>query len=96
MNGTVKNSPDIVKSVVEAAENAGIPFNVKPSTPGTASDSGPFSKAGIMAITLLAFKIPQQMMAFYHLKWDNVDNLTIEPLINDLNLTFEWVSNGGD
>ncbi len=94
LNGTVKNSPEIVKSVVEAAQRAGIPFNVKPATLGTANDSGPFSKEGLKALTLLAFKIPQQMVAFYHQKWDRPEILTLEPLLNVLKLTFEWVSKG--
>ena len=95
INGTVKNSPEIVKSVVKAAESAGVPFKVKPATLGTANDSGPFSQAGLKAITILGFKIPQQMVAFYHQKWDKPEILTIEPLLNVLKLTFEWVHNGG-
>ena len=51
INGTVKNLPEIVKSVVEAAERAGVPFKVKPATLGTANDSGPFSQEGLKAIT---------------------------------------------
>lgn len=96
INGTVKNSPEIVKSVVEAAERARVPFKVKPATLGTANDSGPFSKEGLKAMTLLGFKVPQQMVAFYHQKWDNPDILTIEPLLNVLKLTLEWVRNGGE
>ena len=96
INGTVKNSPEMVKSVVAAAESAGIPFKVKPATLGTANDSGPFSQAGLKAMTILGFKIPQQMVSFYHQKWDNPDILTIEPLLNVLKLTFEWVRNGGE
>ena len=96
INGTVKNSPEIVKSVVEAAERARVPFKVKPATLGTANDSGPFSKAGIKAVTILGFKIPQQMVTFYHQKWDNPDILTIEPFLNVLKLTFEWACKGGE
>lgn len=95
VNGTVKNSPEMVKSVVEAAELAGVPFKVKPATLGTANDSGPFSKAGIKAVTLLGFKIPQQMVAFYHQKWDRPEILTIEPFQNVLKLTFKWIKNDG-
>jgi len=96
INGTVKNSPEMVKSVIAAAERTRVPFKVKPATLGTANDSGPFSQAGLKAMTLLAFKIPQQMVAFYHQKWDNLEILTIEPLINVLKLTFEWVRKGGE
>lgn len=93
VNGTVKNYPEMVKSVVAAAEQAGVPFKVKPATLGTGNDSGPFSKAGLKATTLLAFKIPQQMVAFYHQKWDRPEILTIEPLLNVLKLTLEWIKN---
>jgi len=96
INGTVKNSPEMVKSVVAAAERAGVTFKVKPATLGTANDSGPFSQAGLKAMTLLAFKIPQQMVAFYHQKWDRPEILTIEPLLNVLKLTLEWIHNEGE
>jgi hypothetical protein len=93
INGTVKNSPEMVKSVVAAAERSGVPFRVQPATLGTANDSGPFSQAGLKAMTLLAFKIPQQMVAFYHQKWDRPEILTIKPLLNVLKLTLEWIKN---
>jgi hypothetical protein len=96
VNGTVKNSPEMVKSVVAAAERAGIPFKVKPATLGTGNDSGPFSKEGLKATTLVAFKIPQQMVAFYHQKWDTPEILTREPLLNVLKLTFEWIRKSGE
>ena len=59
VNG-VKNSPGMVKSVVAAAERAGVPFKVK-SYPlgGDGSDAGSFSRAGLKAATLLPFKVPQ-------------------------------------
>ena len=95
INGTVKNSPEMVKSVVEAARRAGVPFKVKPATLGTANDSGPFSQAGLKATTLLGFRVPQQMVAFYHQKWDRPEILTIEPFQNMLKLTFEWIKNDG-
>jgi hypothetical protein len=96
INGTVKNSPEMVKSVIAATERTRVPFKVKPATLGTANDSGPFSQAGLKAMTLLAFKIPQQMVAFYHQRWDRPDILTIEPLLNVLKLSIEWVRNGGE
>jgi hypothetical protein len=91
VNGTVKNSPEMVRSVVEAAERAGVPYRVQPAFLGMASDAGPFSRAGLKATTLLPFKVPQQMVAFYHQEWDTPEVLTIEPLLNVLKLTFEWV-----
>jgi hypothetical protein len=96
VNGTVKNSPEMVKSVVAAAERAGVPYRKKPATLGTASDAGPFSWAGLKATTLNPFKFPQQFVAFYHQKCDTPDVLTIDPLLNVLKLTFEWVRCGGE
>jgi hypothetical protein len=60
----------MVKSVVAAAERAGVPYKVKSAFLGVANDAGPFSRAGLKATTLLPFKVPQQMVAFYHQKWD--------------------------
>jgi hypothetical protein len=96
VNGTVKNSPEMVKSVVAAAERARVPYEVKSSFIGGGSDAGPFSQAGLKAATLLPFKMPQQMVAFYHQKRDRPEILTIEPLLNVLKLAFEWVRCGGE
>jgi hypothetical protein len=94
-NGTVKNSPEIVKSVVTAAQRAGVPYKVKPATLGTGSDAGPFSRAGLEATTLVGFNV-QQMVEFYHQEWDRPEVLTLEPLLNALKLTLEWVRHGGE
>jgi hypothetical protein len=40
--------------------------------------------------------MPQQIVAFYHQKWDTPEILTLEPLLNVLKLTFEWIRNGGE
>jgi hypothetical protein len=96
VNGTVKNSPEMVKSVVAAAERAGVPYRLQSAFLGISNDAGPFSRAGIKATTLNPFKFPQQMVAFYHQKWDTPEVLTIEPLFNVLKLTFEWVRHGGE
>ncbi len=95
-NGTVKNSPLMVQSVIAAAERAGVPFKVRPATLGTGTDASPFSQAGLRAATLLPFKSPQQMVAFYHQKWDGPEVLTIESLHNVLKVAFEWVRYGGE
>ncbi len=97
MNGTVKNSPEMVKSVVAAAESAGVPYKVKPyPIGGGGSDAGPFGQAGLKAMTLLPFKVPQQIVAFYHQKWDKPEILTVEPLLNVLKLACAWIRNGGE
>lgn len=79
-----------------AAQRAGVPYRIQPATLGTGSDAGPFSRAGLKATTLLPFKWPQQQVAFYHQVWDTPEVLTIEPLLNVLKLTFEWVRVGGE
>jgi hypothetical protein len=94
-NGTVKNSPEMVISVIAAAQRAGVPYKVRPATLGTGSDAGPFSRAGLKATTLLGFNI-QQQVAFYHQDRDTPEVLTIEPLLNVLKLTFEWIRSGGE
>jgi hypothetical protein len=94
LNG-VKNSPEMVKSVVTAAERAGVPYKVKPyPTGGGWSDAGSFSQAGLKATTLLPFKVPQQIVAFLHQKRDGPEVLTMEPLVNVLKLALEWIRSG--
>ena len=94
-NGTVKNSPEMVKSVVAAAQRARVPYKVQPATLGTANDAGPFSRASLKATTLVGFNL-QQMVAFYHQERDRPGVLSIEPLLNVLKLTFEWVRFSGE
>lgn len=95
VNG-IKNSPEMVKSVAAAAERAGVPYQVKPyPSGGGGSDAGSFSQAGLKALTLLPFKVPEQLVAFYHSKYDGPENVTMEPLLNVLKLAFEWIRNGG-
>ena len=97
VNGTVKNSPEMVACVVAAAERAGVPHKVQSVFfGGPGCDGAPFSQAGLKATTLLPFKVPEQMVAFYHQKRDSPELLTIEPLLNVLKLTFEWIRSGGE
>ncbi len=95
-NGVVKASAEMVRSVVAAAERAGVPYKVQAASLGTGTDAAPFSQAGLKATTLVPFKMPQQMVAFYHQRWDRPENMTLEPLINVLKLTLEWVRCGGE
>jgi hypothetical protein len=95
-SGTVKNSPAMVKSVVAAARRAGVPHKVQPAFIGVAGDAGPFSQAGLQATTLLCFKVPEQLVHFYHQPGDRPDVLTIEPLLNVLKLACEWIRAGGE
>ncbi len=96
LNGTLTIPPEMVKSAVAAAERAGVPFKVAPASFGEGSDATPFVQAGLKAVTLFPYQMPQQMIDFYHQKWDNPDILAIEPLLNVLKLTYEWVRCGGE
>jgi hypothetical protein len=96
LNGTIKNPQEMVKSVVAAAERAGVPHKLSSATFGTNTDAAPFNKAGLKALTLFPFQFPQQMVAFYHTYRDQPDALTVEPLFNVLKLALEWVRSGGE
>ena len=96
VNGTVKNSPEMVKSVVRAAERAKVPYKIGAATIGAGSDAAPFSRVGLKALPLLAFKVPEQQFAFYHQDRDTPEVLSIEPLLNALKLTHEWICNAGE
>jgi hypothetical protein len=95
-NGTVKNAPEMVNSLVAAAKRADIPYKVSAATLGVGTDAAPFTWAGLKAATLMPFKVPQQTVAFYHQMWDTPDQVTIEPLFNVLKLALEWVRCGGE
>jgi hypothetical protein len=86
----------MVRSVVGAAQRAGVPYKIGAAAFGAGSDAAPFSRAGLNALALMAFKIPQQQLAFYHQDRDTPDVLTIEPLLNVLRLSLEWVRAGGE
>ena len=94
-NGTVRVSPEIVKSAAAAAERARVPHKLRPASIGVVSDAGPFCQAGLKATTLVGFTTRQQV-AFYHQKWDTPEVLTLEPLSNVLKLTLEWIRHGGE
>ena len=49
VNGTVKNSPEMVNSVVAAAVRAGVPYKVSSASIGAGTDAAPFSQAGLKA-----------------------------------------------
>ena len=96
MNGSVRTSPELVKSLVAAAEIAGVPYRLNSASLGASSDAGPFCQAGLRATTLLPFRVPQQMLAFYHTKRDTPERLEIDALLNVLKLIVEWLRGGGE
>jgi hypothetical protein len=73
-----------------------VPYKIGAATIGAGGDSAPFSRVGLKALTLLAFKVPQQQFAFYHQDRDTPEVLTIEPLLNTLKLTLEWIRGVGE
>jgi hypothetical protein len=90
-NGICKNAPEMVQSLVEAAEQAGVPYRVRPwPFGGAGSDAYPFSDAGIKAACILPVRYPQQVIRFYHQPADNYDILTLEPFEATLKLAVEW------
>jgi Peptidase family M28 len=95
-NGTVKHSLEMVKTVVAAAERAGVPHKVMSAYLGIGTDAAPFSQAGLMASTLLPYNGLKQLMTFYHQQRDRPEIMTMEPLVNVMKLTLEWVRNGGE
>jgi aminopeptidase YwaD len=96
VNGTLIYSPEMVSGAVAAALRAGIPYKIGSGGIGAGSDAAPFTWAGLKSITLLGFKTPQQQLAFYHQDRDTPDVLSIEPLLNALKLTLEWVKAKGE
>ncbi len=96
LNGFVKYSPAMVNSVVAAAQRAGVPYKIGGGMIGAGCDAVPFQQAGLKSITLLPFKAPQQIIAFYHQDRDTPEVLSIEPLLNVLKLTLEWIRTGGE
>jgi hypothetical protein len=51
---------------------------------------------GVMLSATWTSKFPQQVVAFFHQKWDKPEILSIAPRLNVLKLTFEWIRNGGE
>jgi len=91
-NGLCRNSPEMVRSLVHAAEEAGVRYRVRPwPFGGAGSDAFPFSAAGIQAACVLPVRYPQQVIRFYHQPADNYDILTLEPFETVLKLALAWV-----
>ena len=96
VNGTMQNSPEMAKSVVAAAESAGVPHKVQAASRGVGTDAVFFSRVGLKVPTLVPLKVPQQTVAIYHQKWDTPEMFTINPMLNVLKLTLEWISCSGE
>jgi hypothetical protein len=88
-------NPSYIPTDTAAAERAQVPYKVKSAYLGVATDAAPFCKAGLAATTLLPFRAPQQMVAFYHQKSDRPEALNPRALLNVLKLACEWIREGG-
>lgn len=93
--GTVKHSPEAVRSAVEAAERAGVPYEVRGAAFGVGTDAAPFSRAGLKATALLPFDMPRQIVAFYHQRADGPEVLSRDAVANVMKLAVEWIRAGG-
>jgi hypothetical protein len=94
--GSTRNSRRMIDSVVAAAKRAGVPCKVRAAFFGVGTDAGSFSQAGLKATTLLPFKLPRQLLAFYHQHEDGPENLTPEPFWNVMKLALEWIRHSGE
>jgi hypothetical protein len=95
-NGFVKRAPEVVTSLVRAAQRARAPHKVKSAAIGVGTDAAPFSRVGLKAGALLLYKTPRHLVAFYHQKRDRPELLGKEALLSVLKLCCEWVRNGGE
>ena len=94
-HGTVQSSPDVVRSAVAAAGDAGVPFRLQRAYLGVATDAASFSRAGLAATTLLPFRAAQ-MVRFYHQAKDRPEQLDPGAMQNVLALAAGWIRGRGD
>jgi hypothetical protein len=95
-NGTIRNSPDIVRRLAQAAEAAQAPFKVSPFPfAGGGTDALPFRENGIRAACLFSMKIPSQMVQFYHQPEDNYDKVNLQAIDHALRIALEFIRRFG-
>ncbi len=91
-NGTIRNSPDIVDALVQAAVDVQVPFRVSPFPfAGGGTDAMPFREKGIRAGGLFGMRVPSQMVDFYHQPSDNYDKVNPRALENALRIALEFI-----
>ena len=95
-NGAVKVSPEMVQSVAAAAQRAGIPHKVTPPWMGAGGDAAPFAQAGLPGLTVIGMKMPEDMIAFYHQKWDRPEVVCMDGMRHAVALAVEWIRCGGE
>jgi hypothetical protein len=91
-NGTIRNSPEIVDALVQAAVDVQAPFRVSPFPfAGGGTDTLPFREKGIRAGCLFGMRVPSQMVRFYHQPSDNYDIVNPQALDNALRIALEFI-----
>jgi hypothetical protein len=91
-NGTIRNSPDVVAGLVQAAVDEQVPFRVSPFPfAGGATDAMTFREQGIRAGCLFGMRVPSQMVDFYHQPSDNYDKVNPQALENALRIAVEFI-----
>ncbi len=92
LNAALRTSPELVKQVMTAADNAHVPYRVKPFPfGGGGTDAIPFTRKGLKCVSIYSLKAPAQMIAFYHQRTDNYDKLNKEALQNVMKIALELV-----
>lgn len=93
-NHTLKYSETLVEEMALAAQQANVPFTVKPFPFGGGGTDGlRFAEAGIPATTLYALRVPEDMVALYHQEFDTPDKINPETLENALKIAVEFLRN---
>lgn len=91
-NGTIRNSPDVVDALVQAAMDVQAPFRVSPFPfAGGGTDAQSFREKGIRAGCLFGMRVPSQMVDFYHQPSDNYDKVNPQALDNALRIAMEFI-----
>jgi hypothetical protein len=91
-NGTIRNSPEIVDALLQAALDLQTPSRVS-NFPfaGGGTDALPFREKGIRAGCLFGMRVPSQMMQFYHQPSDNYDKVNPAALHNAAQIALEFI-----
>ncbi len=91
-NGTIRNSPDIVDALVQAAVDVQALFRVSPFPfAGGGTDALAFREKGIRAGCLFGLRVPSQMLEFYHQPSDNYDKVNPVALHNAFQIALEFI-----
>jgi hypothetical protein len=91
-NGTIRNSPEIVGRLAQAAAIEQTPSRISHFPfAGGGTDALSFREKGIRASCLFRMKIPSQMVKFYHQPADNYDIVNPAALRNAAQIALEFI-----